>query len=93
MQNLTNKHFTVSPAVPLRKGNKIRVYKLSDYNDKAVTGSWYQEKRQEILNNQSFIEKVFRSRTHLHSTKELFFRCNSLQEKYKLWIKKTSTMS
>ena len=41
MPNGTKKHFTVSQAVPPRKVTKRRVYKIMDYNNKAVKGSWY----------------------------------------------------
>ena len=44
MPNCSKEHFTVSNAVPPRKGTKRRVYKLMDYNNKIVKGSWYQEK-------------------------------------------------
>ena len=40
MPNRTNKHFTVSQAVPSKRGTKRREYKLVDYNDEALKGSW-----------------------------------------------------
>ena len=39
MANWTKEHFTVSQAVPTKRGTKRRVYKLLDYNDEAVKGS------------------------------------------------------
>ena len=51
MPNWTKEHFTVSEAVPPRKGTKLRVYKLVDYNDEDVKGSWYSEELQEVLDN------------------------------------------
>ena len=59
MPNWPKEHFTVSKAVPPRKGTKRRVYKLVYYNDEDVKGSWYPEKLQEILDNQFRNEKVF----------------------------------
>ena len=38
--NWTKEHFTVSQAVPPRQKTKHRVYKLVDYNDETVKGSW-----------------------------------------------------
>ena len=52
MPNWTKEHFTVSQAVPPKRGTKRRVYKLVDYNDEAVKGSWYPKQLQEILDNQ-----------------------------------------
>ena len=74
MPNWTKKHFTVSKAVPPRKGTKRRVYKLVDYNDEAVKGSWYRKELQKITDNQYRIEKVLRRRTLPDGTKELFVR-------------------
>ena len=41
MPNWTKEHFTVSQTVPPKRGTKRRVYKLVNYNDEAVKGSWY----------------------------------------------------
>ena len=49
MPNLIKEHFTVSKAVPPRKRTKRRIYKLMDYNDETVKGSWYPEEIQEIF--------------------------------------------
>ena len=68
--NWTKEHVTVSTAVPLKKGTKRRVYKLMNYNDKAVKGSWYPVEIQEILDNQYRIEKVLQRRTLPYGTKE-----------------------
>ena len=40
LPNWTKKHYTVSKAVPPRNGTKRRVYKLMDYNNETVKGSW-----------------------------------------------------
>ena len=74
MPNWTKEHFTVSKAVQPRKQTKHRVYKLVDYNDEDVKGSWYQEELQEILANQYRIEKVLRRRTLPNGTNEIFVR-------------------
>ena len=41
MLNYTKEHITDSQAVLTKRGTKRRVYKLVDYNDEAVKGSWY----------------------------------------------------
>ena len=63
MPNWTKEHVTVSQVVPHRRGTKRRVYKLVDYNDEAVKGSWYPEELQVISDNQYRIEKVLK-KTH-----------------------------
>ena len=74
MPNWTKEHFTVSQAVPPRRGTKRRVYKLVDYNEEDVNGSWYPEELQDISDNRYCIEKVLRRRTLPNGTKELFVR-------------------
>ena len=59
MPHWTKEHYTVSQAVPPRKGTKRRVYKLVDYNNKKVKGTWYPEDIQEISDNQYCIENCF----------------------------------
>ena len=89
MPNWTKEHFTVSQAVPPKRGTKRRVYKLVDYNDEAVKGSWYPEELQEISDNQYRIEKVLRRRTLPDGSKELFVRWEGWPDKYNSWIKET----
>ena len=95
MPNWTKEHFTVSKAVPPRKGTKRRVYTLMDYNDETVEGSWYPEEIKEISDNQYRIEKVLRRRNLPDGTKELFVRWEGWPDKSYSWIqnKQTSTMS
>ena len=64
----------MSQAVPPKRNTKRRVYKLVDYNDEAVKGSWYPEKLQKISDNQYRIEKVLQRRTQGDNTKQLFVR-------------------
>ena len=89
MPNWATEHFTLSKAVPLRKETKRRVYKLVDYNEEDVKGSWYPEELQEISDNQYYIEKVLRRRTLPNGTKELFVRWEGWSVKYNSWIKET----
>ena len=89
MPNWTKEHFTVSKAVPPRKGTKRRVYKLVDYNDEDVNGNWYPEEVQEISDYQYRIEKVLRRRILPNSTKQIFVRWEGWPEKYNLWIPET----
>ena len=81
MPNWTNEHFTVSQALPVRRGTKRHVYKLVDYNNDEVKGSWYSEEIQEITDNQYCIEKVLRRRTLPDGTKELFVRLEGWPDK------------
>ena len=89
MPNWTKEQFTVSKAKPPRKGTKRRVYKLMDYNDETVKGSWYPEEIQEISDNQYRIEKDLRRRTLPDDKNELFVRWEGWPEKYNSWIKET----
>ena len=89
MPNWTKEHFTVSQAVPHRRGSKRLLYKLVVYNDKAVKGSWYPEEIQEISDNQYRIEKVLRRRILPDGTKELFVRWEGWPKEYNSWIKET----
>ena len=89
MPNWTKKHFTVSQAMPVRRGTKQRVYKLVDYNNDEVKGSWYPEEIQEITDNQYRIEKFLRRRTLPDGTNELFVSWEGWPDKYNSWIKET----
>ena len=89
MPNWANKHFTMSQAVPPRRGIESRVYKLVDYKDEAVKGSWYPKELQEISDIQYRIEKVLRRRTLFDGTKELFGRWEGWPDNYNCWIKET----
>ena len=88
MPNWSKEHFTVSQALPVR-GTKRCIYKLVDYNNDEVKGSWYPEEIQEITDNQYRIEKVSRRRTLPDGTKELFVRWEGWQDKYNSWIKES----
>ena len=87
--NWTKEHFTVSQAVPFRRGTKRLAYKLVDYNDEAVKSSWYLEEIQVISDNQYRIEKVLRRRTLPDGTKALFVRWEGWPEKYNSCITET----
>ena len=89
MPNWTKEHFTESQAVPPRRGTKSRVYKLVDYDDEPVKGSWYPEELQEISHNQYRIDKFLQRRTLPDGTKELFVRWEGGPDKYNSWIKET----
>ena len=82
MPNWTKEHFKVSQTVPPKRGTKRPVYKLLEYNDEAMKGSWYPEKQQEISDSQYRIEKVLQRRTLPDGTKELFVRWESWPAKY-----------
>ena len=89
MPNWTKEHFTVSKAVPPRKGTKRSIYKLVDYNDKDVKGSWNPEELHEILDNMYRIETVLRRRTLFKGTKEIFVRWEGWPKIYNSLITKT----
>ena len=57
MPNWTKTHFKVSQAVLPKRGTKRSVYKLIDFSNEIVKGSWYPTKLQEISNNKYRIEK------------------------------------
>ena len=82
MPNWTKEHFTVSQALPVRRGSKRRVYKLMDYNNDEVKGSWYPEEIQKITDNQYRIEKVLRRRNLPDGTNKLFVRLEGWPDKY-----------
>ena len=86
MPNWAKEHFTVSQAVPPRKGTKRCIYKLVDYNDENVKGSWYPEELHEISDNKYRIEKVLQRRTLRNGTKEIFVRWEGWPEQYNSWI-------
>ena len=58
MPNWTKQHFTVSQAVPPKRGCKSRVYKLVDYNDEAVKGSWYPKEISKFQNTSFALKKT-----------------------------------
>ena len=89
MPNWTKEHYTVSQAVPPRRVTQRRVYKLVDYDDEPVKGSWYPEERQKISDNQYRIYKVLQRRTLPDGTKERFVRWEGWPDKYNSWIKET----
>ena len=89
MPNWTKEHFTVSRAVPPKSETQRRVYKLVNYNDEDVKGTWYPEEIQEISNNKYRIETILRRRTLPDGSKELFIRCEGWPDKYNSWIKET----
>ena len=52
MPNWSKENFTVAAAPPNRKLSRRMVYKLINYNDEPVTGSWYDDERRHISDNQ-----------------------------------------
>ena len=84
MPNWTKEHFTVIQAVPPRKGTKRRIYKLVDYNDEDVIGSWYSEELREISDNQYRIKNVLRRRTLPNGTKRNICSVGRLARKTQL---------
>ena len=89
MPKWTKEHFTVSQALPSKRGTKRRIYKLVDYNNDELKGTWYPEEIQEISGDQYRIEKISRKRTLSDGTKELFVRWEGWPDKYNSWIKET----
>ena len=67
--NWTIEHFTVSQAVPPRRGTKRRVYKLVDYDNDFVKGGWFPEELQKISDNQYLIDKILQRRILPDSTR------------------------
>ena len=89
MPNWTKEHFTVSQEVSPRRGTKLRVYKLVDYNGEAMRGSWYPWKIKKSSNNYYCIDKVLRRLTLPDGTKGLFVQWENWPDKYNSWIKET----
>ena len=86
LPNWTKEHFNVSAHPRKRLGTKRRVYKLRDYNNDAIRGSWYPEEVQQIRDNQYRIERVIRRRTAADGTQELLVKWDGWPAKFNSWI-------
>ena len=82
MPNWSKEHFTVGEAPVKRTYSKHRVYKISDFNLKPVTGLWYDEKLQRITNNHYCIERVIRRRTAGDGRKEIVSKLEGWPERF-----------
>ena len=71
MANLSQEHFIVDKVNTL---SKRRVYKLKDYADEEISGTWYEKELQPIKKNLYLIEKVLRKRKATRGEKELFVK-------------------
>jgi hypothetical protein len=89
MPNWSKEHFVVDQVPEQKRGTKRRVYKIKDYNNEAIKGTWYPEEVQQITANQYRIEKVLRHRTAPDGTKELFVKWEGWPEKFNSWVKDT----
>ena len=92
--NWTINHFKVNQTVSPKRGTKPRVYKLVEYNDEAVKGSWYPEQIKEISDNQYRIDKVLRKRILANETKN-YLSCGNVGQTSTTrgYRKQISTMS
>jgi len=59
MPNWSREHFIVSK---VKDNSKRRVYKLHDFENEDITGTWYEDEIQPIRKNLYLIEKVLRTR-------------------------------
>lgn len=89
MPNWSKEHFVVDQVPEQKRATKRRVYKIKDYSDEAVKGTWYPEEVQYITDNQYRIERVLRRRTAPDGTNELFVKWDGWPEKFNSWIKET----
>ena len=74
MPNWIKEHFTVSHAMPLKRGIKSSLNKLVNYYNEPVKYSWYPQKLQTISSNQYRIEKALQRRLLSENKIELFAR-------------------
>ena len=71
MPNWSQEHFIVDK---VNIHTKRRVYKLKDYADEEISGTWYEKELQPIKKNLYLIEKVLRKRKAARGEQELFVK-------------------
>jgi len=86
MPNWSQEHFIVTKVNP---HSKRRVYKLQDYLNNDISGSWYEDEIQPIQKNLYLIEKVLRTRKVPKGGKELFIKWKGWPTKFNSWIKES----
>ena len=84
MPNWSQEHFIVDK---VNASTKRRVYKLKDYADEEISGTWYDKELQPIKKNLYLIEKVLRKRKATRGEQELFVKWKGWPNKFNSWIK------
>ena len=69
--------------------SKRRVYKLHDYENEDISGTWYEDEIQPIRKNLYLIEKVLRTRKAVKGSKELFIKWKGWPNKFNSWKKES----
>ena len=86
LPNWSQEHFIVTK---VSQNSKRRVYKLQDYLNEDISGSWYEDEIQPIQKNLYLIEKILRTRKPPKGGKELFIKWKGWQNKFNSWIKES----
>ena len=84
MPNWSLEHFIVSK---VNDESKRRVYKLHDFENEDISGTWYEDEIQPIRKNLYLIEKIIRTRKTAKGDKELFIKWEGWPTKFNSWIK------
>ena len=84
--NWSQEHFIVDK---VNTSTKRCVYKLKDYADEDISGTWYDKELQPIKKNLYLIEKVLRKRKATRGEQELFVKWKGWPNKFNSWIKDT----
>jgi hypothetical protein len=86
MPNWSQEHFIVDK---VNTRTQRRVYKLKDYANEDITGSWYDKELQPIKKNLYLVEKVLRKRKAAGGKQELYIKWKGWPNKFNSWIKDT----
>jgi len=86
MPNWSQEHFIVDK---VNTSTQRRVYKLKDYANEDISGSWYDQEVQPIKKNLYLVEKVLRKRKAASGEQELFVKWKGWPNKFNSWIKDT----
>ena len=90
LPNWSEEHFVIEKPV---RGPKRRIYKLRDYENEEVLGSWYEDELQPIEKNRYLIEKVLRRRKSSKGQTELLIKWKGWPSKFNSWIPESSLES
>ena len=84
--NWSQEHFIIDK---VNASTQRRVYKVKDYANEDITGSWYDQELQHIKKNLYLVEKVLRKRKAARGEQELFVKWKGWPNKFNSWIKDT----
>ena len=86
MPNWSQEHFIVDK---VNSSTQRRVYKLKDYANEDISGTWYDKELQPIKKKLYLDEKVFCKRKAASGDQELFIKWKGWPNKFNSWIKDT----